>query len=131
MRDTGQAQYQGTLKDLVQEASQALLALNAQRLEELALSCQALNRSLRTDAPEVRLRIKVEARECAAGMDAFARMLAVTRSNLTVMSSQRSPHAGRLEYSEAQARGRGDLESARAAGVMSGRGEGEVADGND
>jgi hypothetical protein len=34
------------LKDLVIEASRALARLDADRLEELALSCQALNRDL-------------------------------------------------------------------------------------
>jgi hypothetical protein len=34
------------LKELVVEASRALARLDAERLEELALSCQALNREL-------------------------------------------------------------------------------------
>jgi hypothetical protein len=34
------------LKELVVEASRALARLDADRLEELALSCQALNREL-------------------------------------------------------------------------------------
>ena len=37
---------QPELKELVREASRALASLDAGRLEELALSCQALNREL-------------------------------------------------------------------------------------
>ena len=41
----GKAQPQ--MKELVQEASAALARLDAERLEELAKCCQALNRDLR------------------------------------------------------------------------------------
>jgi hypothetical protein len=39
------------LKELVVEASRALAQLDAERLEELALSCQALNRELARSDP--------------------------------------------------------------------------------
>ncbi len=42
----GMAEFNPELKALVVEASLALTRLDANRLEELALSCQALNRDL-------------------------------------------------------------------------------------
>jgi len=42
------------LKELVVEASRALAQLDAERLEELALSCQALNRELARSDPAQR-----------------------------------------------------------------------------
>ena len=90
------------LKEMVTEASRALACLDAGRLEELALSCQALNR----DAEAVeRVVLAHEFREAAGDMAVFARVLEATRANLNVMNRLRELRAGRLEYDEAQARG--------------------------
>jgi hypothetical protein len=52
------------LKELVVEASRALARLDADRLEELALSCQALNRDLaQADAGMARAALAVECKE--------------------------------------------------------------------
>ncbi len=105
---------QPELKQLVVEASQALARLDAARLEELALSCQALNRDLASDDqasddlasdPAARTRLARQAREAAAEMAVFARVLEATRNNLQVMNRLRDLRTGRLEYSEMQARG--------------------------
>jgi hypothetical protein len=105
MQETGTQREQPKLKQLVVEASQALAQLDAGRLEELALSCQALNRDLPAASSEDRARLARQAQEAAGEMAVFARVLEVTRANLNVMNRLRELRAGRLEYSEAQARG--------------------------
>jgi hypothetical protein len=105
MQQSGTHGERPKLKQLVVEASQALARLDAVRLEELALSCQALNRDLPLASSEDRARLARQAEEAAGEMAVFARVLDVTRSNLNVMNRLRELRAGRLEYSEAQARG--------------------------
>jgi ABC-type transporter Mla subunit MlaD len=100
------------LRRLVAEASQALARLDAARLEELALSCQALNRDLdrdlaggRASCTDARARLASQARQAGRDMAVFARVLEATRNNIQVMNRLRELRAGRLEYSESQARG--------------------------
>lgn len=90
------------LKELVVEASRALANLDAERLEELALSCQALNREqLATDAaPSTDL--ARQAREAQPDMAVFARVLGVTRANLAVFHRLRDLRRGRLDYGAGQ-----------------------------
>jgi hypothetical protein len=88
------------LKELVVEASRALSRLDADRLEELALSCQALNRALVHEGAEARAELALEAKDAAGDMAVFARVLEATRANLNVMSRLRELRAGRLEYRE-------------------------------
>jgi hypothetical protein len=100
------------LKQLVAEASRALATLDADRLEELALSCQALNRELMprelvpVDAADassvalVRQRVARQAREAAADMAVFDRVLDATRANLKVLRRLRDLRAGRFEYGD-------------------------------
>jgi len=78
------------LKELVREASRALASLDAGRLEELALSCQALNRELPPSSELV-----IQAREAARDMAVFGRVLEATRANLQVMNRLRELRAGR------------------------------------
>lgn len=98
-------------KELVAEASRALARLDAPRLEELALSCQALNRELAPFEVEEKRGLARQAREATADMAVFARVLEATRANLRVMNRLRELRVGRLEYSERQARGCADTES--------------------
>jgi hypothetical protein len=98
MQEAGMRWVHPELKALVLEASRALARLDAERLEELAISCQALNRDL---APDIRL--ARQAREAAGEMSVFARVLDVTRTNLKVMYRLRELRAGRTHYGEAQA----------------------------
>jgi hypothetical protein len=93
------------LKALVAEASRALARLDTGRLEELALSCQALNRTLKLGNAEERKILAEQAREAKADMAVFARVLDATRANLNVMNRLRELRMGRLEYSERQVRG--------------------------
>ena len=93
------------LKELVVEASRALARLDAPRLEELALSCEALNRDLeRMDAREGS-DLARQAREAAPDMAVLGRVLAVTRANQNVMQRLREMRERHLEYSERQIRG--------------------------
>ncbi len=93
------------LKQLVVEASRALANLDADRLEELALSCQALNRALAPMSPDQRKTLARQSREAAGDMATFARVLDATRANLNVMKRLRDLRTGHLEYSVPQLMG--------------------------
>jgi len=93
------------LKELVVEASLALARLDAKRLEELALSCQALNRDLAQTNLETAAVLGCQAKEAAGEMAVFARVLEATRANLNVMNRLRELLADRLEYGEPQPSG--------------------------
>jgi hypothetical protein len=99
------------LRELVVEASQALARLDSNRLEELALSCQALNRDFTPANVEGRAELTRQAHEAAGEMAVFQRVLEATRSNLNVMKRLHELRAGRLEYGEWQARGWAETES--------------------
>ncbi len=97
------------LKDILSEAAHALARLDAARLEELALSCQALNRELARDSncdayPEPpinqagRARLAAEARAARREMAVFARVLEATRANVQVIERLRALRSGTLEY---------------------------------
>jgi aminopeptidase N len=88
------------LKDLVVEASRALSRLDADRLEELALSCQALNRALVQEDAETQAALAAEARDATGDMAVFARVLEATRANLNVMNRLKELRVGQLEYRE-------------------------------
>jgi hypothetical protein len=93
------------LKALIAEASRALARLDSARLEEMALSCQALNRDLESFDGRGRKDLARQARDAAVDMAVFVRVLDATRANLRVMNRLRELRMGRLEYSERQARG--------------------------
>ncbi len=93
------------LKELVVEASQALARFDARRLEELALSCRALTRTLNPKEARVRALLAEQAREAQGDMAVLARVLEATRANLNVMHRLRELRAGRVEYTEGQVRG--------------------------
>jgi hypothetical protein len=105
MRHPGAGQINPKLRELVAEASCALARLDTARLEELALSCEALNRGLDEMSAEEKASLAQEARKAASGMSVLARVLEATRSNLRVMGRLRELRTAMLEYSEHQARG--------------------------
>jgi hypothetical protein len=92
------------LKELVWEASHALACLDTKRLEELAHSCQALNRELAPMNSSGRADLARQAREAAEEMAVFSRVMEATRANLNVMKRLRELRAGRLEYGGEQTR---------------------------
>jgi hypothetical protein len=93
------------LIELVAEASRSLASLDAERLEELALSCQALNRDLAQADAETRALLASEAKDATSDMVVLARVLEATRANLNVMNRLRELRGGRLEYGAPQAPG--------------------------
>ncbi|HUY94292.1 MAG TPA: hypothetical protein VMU71_03300 [Terracidiphilus sp.] len=81
------------LKQIVAEASRALAYLDAERLEELAGCCQALNRNLPPRGELAR-----QALDARAEMTIFAHVLEATRANLKVMRRLRELRQGLAEY---------------------------------
>ena len=104
MQGSGTRREHPELKQLVVEASRALSHLDAGRLEELALSCQALNRELTPLSRSRRETLARQSREAAGDMATFARVLEATRANLSVMNRLRDLRTGRLEYTDRQMR---------------------------
>jgi hypothetical protein len=87
------------LKMLVVEAAQSLAKLDAERLEELALSCMALN----CDQPLADQQLTLcELHEAKRDMAVLSKVLEVTRTNLSVMNRLSELHANRMEYSVGQ-----------------------------
>jgi hypothetical protein len=111
MEQIGERRRHPQMKELVIEASRALALLDADRLEELALSCQALNRALPPATREEGTVLAAEARDAAGEMAVFAKVLEATRANLNVMSRLRELRAGRLEYGGQPGRGWSGTES--------------------
>jgi hypothetical protein len=90
------------LKEFVVEASRALAALDAGRLEELASSCRALNRELPAGDAVGFAELRRQARCAQADMVVLAGVLGVTRANLAVIRQVRDLRRGRLEYGEGE-----------------------------
>lgn len=98
MQALRQRRFNPELRELVVEASLALAQLDAERLEELALSCQALNRGL-TPAGELERAERVrQAHEAQGALAVLGRVLEATRANLEVMNRLRDRGGSRLEY---------------------------------
>ena len=96
-----------TLRKLVEETSRALALLDADRLEELAWSCQTLNRDLEAMHTARRRALACQAREAAGEMAVLERVLGATRANLNVMRRLRELREGGLEYGQAESDGCG------------------------
>ncbi len=88
------------LKELVVEASRALALLDAPRLEELAVSCEALNQNLDAMGACEKRELARQAREAQADMSVLKRVLEATRANQNVMRRLREMRERRLEYDE-------------------------------
>lgn len=99
------------LKEIVVAASRALAQLDADRLEELASSCQALNRELTIATGTAQQELKDQARAAQNDLQIFARVLDVTRANLDVIRRLREIRMGRRGYGDEQARGWTELEN--------------------
>ena len=100
MQELRESREHPKLREIVVEASRALARLDATRLEELALSCQMLNRGLAETDREARGALSVESKEAQGDMAVFARVLEATRANLVVMNRLRELREGRLEYGQ-------------------------------
>ena len=102
MQQLRQERVRPELKVLVREATQALAMLDADRLEELARSCEALNRELQQNAttanPMDRAALAQEAAGAVREMAVLGRVLDATRANGRVMRTLLELRAGRREY---------------------------------
>ena len=99
MREENAFEVRPKLKSLLAEATGVLAKLDAERLEELALSCQALNRDKDSAG---QLLNEPEVREVKREMAVFAEVLEATRTNVAVMSRLRELRGNRVEYSAGQ-----------------------------
>jgi hypothetical protein len=91
---------QPALREIVVEASRALARLDADRLEELALSCQALNRDFISGDLQDRSLLTAQAKDAAGEMAVFSKVIEATRANLDVLHRARERRATRLEYGQ-------------------------------
>lgn len=101
MLEQGEVRCHPELRALVVEASLALARLDTERLEEMARSCEELNRALTPLRDEARAELACQARNAAGEMSVFRRVLKATRANLDVMSRVRERREGPMEYGAA------------------------------
>ena len=104
MQADGRSGIHPELRKLVVEASLALCRMDAERLEELAFSCSALNRDLAGLSGEERGEFERRARNASREMAVLGRVLEATRGNLEVMKRVRERRGG-LEYRAVQGAG--------------------------
>jgi len=88
-----------TIEEIVLEASKALTSWDADRLEELALSCEALNSDLMLLTPAGRAALAVEAQRAHRHLTVLKRSVHFTRENLKVLKNLSAAHREQLEYS--------------------------------
>jgi hypothetical protein len=86
------------LKAMVAEASRALALLNADRLEELAVSCRALSQDATGAEVEERIALAREALDAEGDLAVFGRVLEATHANLKVMRRLQELRAGAPGY---------------------------------
>src|SRR5215472_5997069 len=84
------------LRAMVHEACQALARLDAERLEQLAIACCRLQMP-NAASTEERATLQHQAQQAAPEMAVFARVLAATRDNLSVMRRLKALREGRLD----------------------------------
>jgi hypothetical protein len=90
-------------KDMLVNASRALAHLDADRLEEMALSCAALVGDEHEGRFDSRGPQGTDSGEAGRQTAIFARVLEATRANLNVMRRLRAVRATRLEYDQPRA----------------------------
>ena len=86
-----QLQTRGTLQEIVQQATEALIRMDSERLEELAQCCADLNREIQQSGQDTQVLneeriLRDEVQDSAYDMQLFERILFETRANLTVFS---------------------------------------------
>jgi hypothetical protein len=104
MQCSGADRLEPELKNVVMEASRALARLDADRLEEMALSCQALNRDLKSLTGANSAEIVRQAIGAEGEMATFARVLDATRANFEVLQRVLDLHEGTMDYGRARSR---------------------------
>lgn len=99
------------LKRALVEASDALAHLDADRLEEMALSCEALAGDKRFIDRRAENRDEPGGRDSSTEMAIFMRVLEATRANLNVMRRLREMRTSQLEYGRGPAASRARAEA--------------------
>ena len=89
-------------KDTLVNASHALAHLDADRLEEMALSCAALVRDGSAAHFDTRHQAEPSFGEAEREVATFARILEATKANLNVIRRVRAHATTQLEYGEAR-----------------------------
>jgi hypothetical protein len=91
------------LKSMLAEATLALAHLDAERLEEMALSCAALVRAVHWNQCEAKNPCEAGFGEGLQEMAIFARVVEATKANLRVMRKLSEVRATQIEYGPALA----------------------------
>lgn len=86
------------MKEVVLEAARSLAHLDAARLEELAVSCDVLNRELQSADARAKARLAREVLGNQREMALLASVLEATRANLRVLRHLSAMRAGSVEY---------------------------------
>lgn len=86
------------MKEVVLEAARSLAHLDAARLEELAVSCNVLNRELQRAQGSARTRLAKEVLGNQREMALLASVLEATRANLRVLRHLSAMRTGSVEY---------------------------------
>lgn len=98
------------LKQMLADASDAIAHLDAERLEEMALSCEALLAETRL-AGNPSDRTEADNWIATCEMAIFRRVIDATRSNMNVMHRLRGMRMTQLEYSHGEVRSCSSSES--------------------
>ena len=105
----GQLRPGDAVREIIQQTTQALISMNAERLEELARCCAALNRDIQE--AEKGTNTVVALQESRSDLELLGRVLSRTRSNLIILfrlhalrlgevgALQRSRSVGQTGYS--------------------------------
>jgi len=88
------------MRDVLLEASRALANIDADRLEELALSCHALNREQKRSGAAACARVTCEALDSRQELTLLGSILEATQANLRVLRHLRAMHAGIATYAD-------------------------------
>lgn len=86
------------MKDVVVEASRALANIDAERLEELALSCKALNREQKNLSSDHRARFVSDVIDSRQELALLGSVLDATRANLRVLRHLQAMRVGLVGY---------------------------------
>lgn len=86
------------IKDVVLEASRSLAHLDAEKLEELAASCKALNREQSHAGARMNIQLAREAIDSQRELAFLASVLEATRANLRVLRHLNGLYKDRAEY---------------------------------
>lgn len=86
------------MKEIVLEAARSLAQLDSVRLEELAASCDVLNRELQRADAQGKQRLANEVLGSRREMDLLASVLEATRANLRVLRHLSAMRTGNVGY---------------------------------